>query len=64
MLHALVYLLVVFIVLGVGFWLIDYLPVPQPLNKLAKIVLIVIGVIAIVYTLLTVVGGGVPVIPS
>ncbi len=60
MLHVLIYLLVVCIIIGVVFWLVDYVPVPAPLNKLIKIVAIVIGVIAIIYALLAISGGGMP----
>jgi hypothetical protein len=60
MIHALVYLLVVCVVIGVVFWIVDYVPVPQPLNKLIKVVAIVIGCIAIIYTLLNLAGMPVP----
>lgn len=56
MLGTLVYLLVVCIVIGVVWWLADYLPVPEPLNKLLKVVSIVIGVIIFIYALLGIAG--------
>lgn len=52
MLNTLVYLLVVCVVIGLVWWVADYLPVPEPLNKLIKVVSIVIGVIIIIYALL------------
>ena len=52
MINTLIYLLVVCIIIGVVWWVVDYMPVPQPLNKLIKVVSIVIGVIIIVYALL------------
>jgi hypothetical protein len=52
MLNTLVYLLVICVVIGIIWWVADYLPVPQPLNKLLKIVSVVIGCIAIIYALL------------
>jgi len=52
MINTLIYLLVVCIIIGVVWWVVDYMPVPQPLNKLIKVVSIVIGVIVIVYALL------------
>jgi len=52
MINTLIYLLVVCIIIGVIWWVVDYMPVPQPLNKLIKVVSIVIGVIIIVYALL------------
>jgi hypothetical protein len=57
MLDLLVYLLVVFIVVGVAWWLTDYIPLPEPLNRLAKVVIIVIGAFVIVYVLLALSGG-------
>jgi len=56
MINTLVMLLVVGIIIGMIWWLCDYLPVPEPLNKLIKIVSIVIGVIVIVYALLGIAG--------
>ena len=60
MIHALVYLLVICVIIGVVFWIVDYVPVPQPLNKLIKVVAIVIGCIAIIYTLLSLAGMPLP----
>jgi hypothetical protein len=56
MLGSLIYLLIVAVVIGVVFWLVDYIPVPQPLNKLIKVVAIVIGVIIIIGVLLSLAG--------
>jgi hypothetical protein len=60
MLTTLIYLLVVCIVIGVVWWLIDFVPVPEPLNRLIKVVSIVIGVIIIIYALLSLVGAAPP----
>jgi len=56
MLAILINLLIIVLVIGVVWWLIDYLPVPEPLNKLVKVVTIVIGVIAVIYALLGLAG--------
>jgi len=56
MLGTLVYLLIVCVVIGLVWWVVDYLPVPEPLNKLIKVVSIVIGVIVIIYALLGLAG--------
>jgi preprotein translocase subunit SecE len=63
MIGTLIYVLVVCIIIGLVFWIADYLPVPEPLNKLLKIVAIVIGVLIIIYALLSL-GGGVSGLPS
>jgi len=60
MLGTLIYLLVVCVVIGVIWWVADYLPVPEPLNKLIKVVSIVIGAIIIIYALLGLAGMPVP----
>lgn len=56
MLTLLIYLLVVCVVIGLIWWVLDYLPVPQPLNKVLKVAVIVIGVIAVIYVLLALPG--------
>jgi uncharacterized membrane protein len=56
MLGSLVYLLVVLIVVGLVYWVIDAVGVPQPLNRFAKVAVIVIGVIAVIMILLGAVG--------
>jgi hypothetical protein len=56
MLQLLIYLIVAFLVIGVAWWLIDYIPVPPPLNKIAKIVVIVVGALLIIGALLQLTG--------
>lgn len=62
MLGTLIYVLVVAVVIGVIWWVCDFLPVPEPLNKLVKVVSIVVGCIIVIYALLGLagVGGGLP----
>jgi len=62
MVSTLIYILVVAVVIGVIWWVCDFLPVPEPLNKLVKVVSIVVGVIIVIYALLGMagIGGGVP----
>jgi len=60
MMNQLVWLLVIAVVVGIIWWVCDYLPVPEPLNKLIKIVSIVIAVIAIITLLLRLAGVSVP----
>ena len=56
MIHTLIYILVVGVIIGLIWWICDYLPIPEPLNKLIKIVSIVIGVIVIIFALLSIAG--------
>ena len=37
MIQQLIYVLVIAVVAGVIWWVCDYLPVPEPLNKLFKV---------------------------
>lgn len=56
MLQALITLLVVVIVIGLIWYVLDAIPVPQPLNRFAKIAVIVIGVIALIIILMNFAG--------
>lgn len=60
MVHTLIYLLIICVVIGLIWWVADYLPIPEPLNKIVKVVSIIIGVIAIIYALLGMAGVPVP----
>lgn len=52
MLQALISLLVIAVVAGLIYWVLDAIPVPQPLNRFAKIAVVVLAVIALIYVLL------------
>jgi len=56
MLTLLINLIVIMLVVGVAYWLVDYIPVPDPLNRIIKIVIIVVGALALIYLLLGVSG--------
>jgi hypothetical protein len=56
MLNTLIYILVVGVVIGIIWWVADYLPVPEPLNKILKVVSVVIGCIIVIYALLGMTG--------
>jgi len=52
MVGALITILVIAIVAGLIYWVLDAIPVPQPINRFAKIAVVVIAVIALIYVLL------------
>lgn len=52
MLSTLIYILVVAVVIGLVWWVCDYLPVPEPLNKIVKVVSMVVGCVIVIYALL------------
>jgi hypothetical protein len=56
MISLLIYLIVVGIVVALAMWLIDYLPVPQPLNRWLKIAITVVAALIIIMLLLDVAG--------
>ena len=60
MLHTLIYVLIVAVIIGVVWWVCDFLPVPEPLNKLVKLLSIVIGVIVIIVALAGLAGVSIP----
>ena len=56
MISILITLVVVVLVIGLLFYVLDAIPVPDPLNRFAKIAAIVIGCIIIIMLLLDVAG--------
>jgi len=56
MISLLVTLLVVCLVIGLIWYVVDAIPVPDPLNRIAKIVSVVIGCLIIIMLLLDVAG--------
>lgn len=58
MIGSLVTLLVICIIIGIIWWVADFLPVPEPLNKLIKVVSVVVGCIAVIYVLMGIAGIG------
>jgi hypothetical protein len=56
MIGILIQILVIAIVLGLIWWVCDYLPVPDPLNRIVKVVAMVVAIIAIVVLLLHLAG--------
>lgn len=62
MIPALINLIIYLLVLGILLWLVYYvvdaIPLPQPLNKIVKIVVIVIVVLVLILLLLDIAGVG------
>jgi hypothetical protein len=56
----LIYLLIVGIVIGLVFYVVDAIPVPAPLGKMIKIVAIVLGCLVLIFLLLQLAGVPVP----
>jgi hypothetical protein len=58
MIELLVYLVILVIVCIFLYWLMNQIPLPEPLQKIAIIVLVAIGVIVLIGLLLQFAGGG------
>ena len=53
-----IYLLVVGLIVWLLMFLIDYVPVPDPFNRVAKIIIMVVAVLIVIILLLGLVGEG------
>jgi len=60
MIGGLITILVIAIVAGLIYWVLDAIPVPQPINRFAKIAVVVLAVIALIYVLLGLGGVQIP----
>jgi heme A synthase len=58
MVQLLVYLVIIVVVVIFLFWLMQQVPLPPPLQKIATIVLVAIGVIVLIGLLIQFSGGG------
>ena len=56
MISLLIYLLVIGLIVGLVWYVCDALPVPQPLNKIIKMVAVVIGMLVVILSLLQLTG--------
>lgn len=57
LINLIIWLLIIGILLALVYWVLDAIPVPQPLNRIIKIVIVVLAVLVIVLLLLQLVGG-------
>jgi hypothetical protein len=54
--HGLIYIIVIGVIFGLLFWLINYCGLPAPFDKLARVVLAVAAVIICINVLLSMAG--------
>ena len=57
---AMIYVVIIAVVAGIGYWIIDAIPVQQPINRWAKILLVVIAAILLIGVLLQMAGVSIP----
>lgn len=50
--HLVIYLIVIGLVVWLLLWLIDTIPLPEPFNRVARVVIIVVGVLILILLLL------------
>jgi multisubunit Na+/H+ antiporter MnhB subunit len=58
MIEGLITLIIIALVLGLIFWAIDWMGIPQPFNKGLKAVLVLVGLIVLINFLLSLTGHG------
>ena len=56
MITLLVYLIVILIVMALGWWILEQLPLPDPIGRIARVVFIVICALVIIFFLLSLIG--------
>jgi len=54
----LIYLIIVGVIIGLVYYIVDAIPIPQPLGNIIKVVAVVIGCLIVILTLLQLVGVG------
>ena len=62
MINLLLTLLIVLVVLGAIWYIVDLLPMPSPFDRVIKIVIVVIAVIYVLFLLMGLLEGGGPVV--
>ena len=56
----LIYLIIAGVVIGLVYYIVDAIPIPDPLGRIIKIVAIVIGCIIVISILMQFAGGSIP----
>ena len=56
--YFVIYLIVAGCIIGLLLWLIDAVPIPEPFHRIARIAIIVIGVLIVIFLLLSIIDGG------
>ena len=56
LLHAVVWVIIAGVIFWLVIWLITYVGVPEPFNKVAKVIVAIVAVVFLVNALLTIVG--------
>jgi hypothetical protein len=54
---VIVYLIVLGLICGLLWWLIDYVGLPEPFHRVAKVLIAVLAVVVVIFLLLGIVSG-------
>lgn len=54
--HSLIYLIIIGVIFGILWWLIDYCALPEPFSKVARVILAVAAAIILINILLGIAG--------
>lgn len=57
MIDLLIHLLIIFLILGVAWWVISVIPLPPPFALIAQVVFVIIALIIVIELLLGISGG-------
>lgn len=56
------YLIIVGLILWILWWLVSYVGIPEPFNKVARVILAILAAMILIYFLLGLVGGPTPIV--
>jgi glucan phosphoethanolaminetransferase (alkaline phosphatase superfamily) len=56
LINLIVWLLIVGILVALVYWVVDVIPIPQPINRIIKVVLIVLVCLVVILMLLNLIG--------
>lgn len=56
MIASLIFIVVAAISCGLVYWLVDFIPIAEPFNRIVKVVLVVAFVVIVIYVLLSLIG--------
>jgi len=62
--NLIIYILVLAIILGLAFWVIQEIPLPEPLNRIVRIVIVVVAALVLILLLLQLLGVGIGGLPK
>ena len=58
LINLIVYLLILGILIGIVMWVVDAIPLPEPINRMVKIAVVVLAAIVVIMLLLSLIGVG------